>query len=505
MSELKRAVAYLRVSTDKQANKDVDPEGYSIPAQREACQRKAESVGAEIVDEYIDRGESARSADRPALQLMLARLRELADIDYVVVHKVDRLARSREDDVTITLAIRQSGARLVSATENVDETPSGKLLHGIMATIAEFYSGNLATECLKGMTQKAKKGGTPGMAPVGYLNTRQVVDGREVRTVVIDPERAPHVRWAFEAYASSEWTMQTLTEELARRGLRSRAVGKRPSVPVHKSRVNHMLSNPYYIGVVSFRDVEYEGRHEPLISRELFDRVQTVLADHATAGEKRRVHHHYLKGTVWCGSCGCRLCITLAKGRGGQYLYFFCSGRQRRNGCQQKAVTVEWVEAQLATYYQRIQLSPETVTNVRIELGGQLARERAEAERQVVDQEKRVVVLDQERQKLLQAYYADALPIDLFRAEQARITREKAEAERILERNRLEFTALEDAITQAVELAGNCHQDYLEAEPMIRRRFNQAFFERVWVTDQGVSAVALTKPFQALVDAGLGG
>src|SRR6266508_4806512 len=137
---MKTAVIYLRVSTVAQAEKDADPEGYSIPAQREACKRKAEALDAMVVGEYIDRGESARSADRPALQAMLGHLKEQGDVDYVIVHKVDRLARSREDDVGINLMIRKAGAQLVSVSENVDETPSGMLLHGIMASIAEFYS-----------------------------------------------------------------------------------------------------------------------------------------------------------------------------------------------------------------------------------------------------------------------------------------------------------------------------------------------------------------------------
>src|SRR5690625_6951161 len=90
--------------------------------------------------------------------------------NYCIVHKVDRLARNRADDVTIHLALKDAGVMLVSATENIDETPSGMLLHGIMSTIAEFYSRNLANEVSKGMSQKAMTGGTNGKAPIGYLN-----------------------------------------------------------------------------------------------------------------------------------------------------------------------------------------------------------------------------------------------------------------------------------------------------------------------------------------------
>jgi len=111
------------------------------------------------------------------------------------VHKFDRLARNRLDDVENHRRLVEAGVTLVSATENIDETPSGMLLHGIMSSIAEFYSKNRATEFTKGLTQKFETGGTPMRAPIGYLNVRKRDEhGREYRTVEIDPEHAPLVR-----------------------------------------------------------------------------------------------------------------------------------------------------------------------------------------------------------------------------------------------------------------------------------------------------------------------
>ncbi len=161
------AVVYLRVSTKEQAERAGEREGFSIPAQREACYRKAEALGAQVVAEFVDAGESARSANRPELKKMLTFVAD-HKVGFVIVHKVDRLARNRVDDVEINLQLRAAGAQLVSVSENIDETPSGMLLHGIMSSIAEFYSRNLATEAKKGMLQKAKNGGTPGWAPFGY-------------------------------------------------------------------------------------------------------------------------------------------------------------------------------------------------------------------------------------------------------------------------------------------------------------------------------------------------
>ncbi len=147
-----------------------------------------------MVAEFADAGKSARSANRPDLQQMLEYV-ESHQVTYCIVHKVDRLARNRLDDVEIHRRLMAAGVTLVSATENIDETPSGTLLHGIMSSIAEFYSKNLANEVTKGLSQKFATGGTPMRAPIGYLNVRKKDEqGREYRTVDIDPERAPLIR-----------------------------------------------------------------------------------------------------------------------------------------------------------------------------------------------------------------------------------------------------------------------------------------------------------------------
>lgn len=191
--DTQRAVAYIRVSTKEQAERGGRDEGFSIPAQREAIRRAAAEAGAVIVEEFVDAGETATNARRPDLQRMLTYIKSNR-VDLCIVHKLDRLARNRADDVAIHLALKEAGVTLVSVTENINETPTGMLLHGIMSTIAEFYSRNLATEVAKGLQQKAASGGTVTKAPLGYINVRERdAQGREVRTVTVDPNV---LRWS---------------------------------------------------------------------------------------------------------------------------------------------------------------------------------------------------------------------------------------------------------------------------------------------------------------------
>ena len=125
------------------------------------------------------------------------------------------------------------------------------------------------------MTEKARRGGTVNKAPLGYRNIGKLIDNREVRTVEFDTERAPLVAWAFEAYASGEWTLHQLHAELTARGLRTVPTPKRTEKPVPMSRLHGMLQNRYYIGKVNFHDVEYDGLIRPLSRRKRSDESKT--------------------------------------------------------------------------------------------------------------------------------------------------------------------------------------------------------------------------------------
>jgi site-specific DNA recombinase len=493
------AVAYIRVSSKEQAEKGGEAEGFSIPAQREACRRKAVSLQAALIEQFVERGESAKTADRPELQRMLTFVAE-HPVKYVIVHKVDRLARNRADDVAISLAIRQAGAELVSVSENIDQTPSGLLLHGIMASISEFYSRNLATEVIKGTTQKAKNGGTPGHAPTGYLNVRRIENGREVRTIEVDPERGPLMSWAFDAYRTGDWTIRRLLVELTDRGLTTAPSRRGPGKPLTVSHLHKLLRHPYYMGLVRYRGVLYPGKHERLTTPETWQEVQRLLSAKNFAGEKDREHPHYLKGSIYCGQCGARLIVCHAKGRGGTYPYFICIGRQqKRSDCKQRAIRIEVAEAAIAAHYATVQLPEAEVARLRSYLGDEIATLRTGTERDRMVQTRRLRQLEGERKKLLDAHYADAIPLDLLKSEQNRLTAEIANAEGRLAEVEGDFQKAEANLARALTRAGDCAAAYREANDRLRRQFNMAFFKRLLLSDEGEVTAELAPPFDVIL------
>ena len=345
-------------------------------------------------------------------------------------------------------------------------------------------SRNLANEVTKGMTEKAITGGTNGKAPIGYLNvTKRDELGREIRTVEIDETRAPLVRWAFEAYATGNYSTITLHEALIDRGLMSVPTPKRPSKPPVLSAIQKMLSNPYYKGTVSFRGTSYDGMHEPLVPTEVWYRVQAVLNAKQNSGEKTQAHDHYLKGTLYCGVCDSRLILTHAKSRRGViYPYFICAGRHsKRTECERKSMFVPDIEAAVEDYYRRIQIPEHIVTALRTLITDEFDRLHAAAiqERHAHTIERDA--LRNERGKLLQAHYAGAVPVDLLKTEQDRIGRRLAWLDVQIEASSTEYEQAKAHLEDCLALAGDCHKLYMSIDDSLRRICNQAFFEKIWV------------------------
>ncbi len=486
-----RAVAYLRVSTKEQAQ-----EGYSLAAQREACLRFIADRGWMLVDEFCDQGESARTADRPQFQAMLERLAEDRSIRAAVVHKLDRLARNLEDHVAVRARLRKMGVQVCSVSETLEESASGKLVEGILASIAEFYSANLGQEVRKGMGRKASEGIWPTQAAIGYRNVRVSRKGRRGEAIIVpDDEQAPLVRQAFELYATGEWPLTRLHEEMTQRGLRNRAGN-----PIALSKLAVMLKDKIYLGKVVWHSVEYDGIHEPLVTNELFDRVQEVFRLHDLAGERKRRHEHYLRGTVFCASCGSRLCSMIAKGR---FTYFFCLGaHNRRTDCRASYVPEAILERQVEERYQKgIRISELDRKRLAQRLDQEVAsweKGHARFEKEVA---KKLARLEAERERLVRAYCAGAIELDLLKREQQRIADEVAEAEALrLDAERVELAR--EVISVAEELIDLAPGAYACLGAAMRRRYNRAFFEAVHVEDRRVARVTYQEPFAGLLACG---
>ena len=501
-----RAVLYLRVSSKKQVSTDFDPEGISLPAQRVACQRKAEQLGLDVVDEYIEPGVSGtETTKRVAFQEMLERIRTKRDVDHVIIYKLSRLHRNRLDEAFTMAELRKRGVTLLSATEHIDDTPTGRLMQGILSSFNEFRSAEDGADIAYKLGEKAKKGGTISMAPLGYINVGQRVEDREVRTVDFDPERAPLVKLAFELYATGKYSAPELAEELYLRGLRTRATSNRTAKQISVNQLLRILQDPYFIGFVTYKGEVFKGRHQPLITAELFARVQQVVASRST-GERKRIHEHYLKGSLFCGHCHEQertgwMVLANVKGRGDEvYEYFFCRQTQARL-CDSRYAQVPRIEQAVERYWATLRLSPELVAHIRsgiqrtIEHDQKAARE---LHSQLTEELRR---LDVKHENLLDLAEDGQLPKETIRKRLNDITTARKRLTERQERTEHKLAAVLDYIDAAVELLENPGELYLRASDTIRRQLNQAIFKRLYVYIDEVTDAELNAPFADLIEA----
>ncbi len=368
----------------------------------------------------------------------------------------------------------------------------------MLASVNEYHSRNMSDEIKRKTLQKVMDGGTPSVAPLGYKNVGE--GGR--RYVVVDPEPAKLITWCFEADATGEWTVKSLLAEVTARGLKSRGGPNTPKKELSVSQLHRILTKPYYIGIVTYRGVDYAGKHEPIVDQETWDRVQEILASNRN-GLKQREHPHYLKGTIFFGHCNSRLAVTYARSKTGKrYPYYLCLGRhQKRTSCTLRSRPIPIVEAQIEALYERVVLDAEGIEQTGQAVFEELAAEQEHVVKERSRLEERLRRLDDERVKLLQAHYADAVPMDLLRTEQERIATDIASTEKSLLALTGDIVRVEDTIARATHWSTDCRRAYAIASHQDRKLINQAFFKRILLTEDRVVGYKFNEPFAVLMAA----
>ena len=317
------AALYARVSSDRQ---DVD---LSVAAQLRALKDYAKKHGYSVARQYVDEVESGRIADRPQFSKMIEEgSQPNAPFQVILVWKFSRFTRKREHAVAFKSMLRRKGIRVVSITEQADDTPTGRLLEAIIESVDEFYSENLAQEVTRGMRESASRGFfLASRAPFGYKRIK-VKDGvKERPTLEVDPAAAPVVKEIFQSSLMGAG-LKEICKDLNDRGITNR--GRR----WYKSGLAYLLSNEAYTGTAVWgrtskgkkadNPVRVEDAWPALVSRETFGAVQQAMRSRAPKVQRPgRVGSTYLlSGLLKCGVCG-RAYIG-QKAKGGQFAYYIC-------------------------------------------------------------------------------------------------------------------------------------------------------------------------------------
>jgi DNA invertase Pin-like site-specific DNA recombinase len=319
----KRCAVYTRVSTDER----LDQSFNSLDAQREAGQAYIASQRAEgwlpVANDYDDGGYSGGNMERPALKRLMNDI--IADqVDIVVVYKIDRLTRSLTDFARLIEVFERHKVSFVSVTQQFNTTTSmGRLMLNILLSFAQFER-EVTGERIRDKIAASKRKGIwmGGYTPLGY-------EVKERKLAVVEKD-AEIVRRIFERFAQSQ-SVTELSRELVCEGLTTKPVrlkngGTRNGTPMDKKYLSKMLRNPIYVGEICHKGTTYAGQHEPIITRQLWDRVQAILAEDANARMGRTQTRHktdaLLRGLLYDAN-GVKYHITFStKPSGKRYRYY---------------------------------------------------------------------------------------------------------------------------------------------------------------------------------------
>jgi len=409
-----RYFIYARKSTDTE-----DRQVRSIGDQLAELRSLAAKEQIEIVDVLIEK-QSAKIPGRSVFNQMLERI-ESGEATGILAWHPDRLARNAIDggqiihlvDVGKILSLR-------FPTYWFEPTPQGKFMLSIAFGQSKYYVDSLSENVKRAQRQKTAAGIWSWRAPVGYLNDPKS------RTIVVDPSKAPLVRRAFEVYAAGKIAMSRLCKLLKSEGLSGHR-GK----PLSHSQVQHLLGNPFYYGLLRTHGELFEGAHEPLVSKTLFDKVQRAMRNRSKPNPPFRKSYAY-RGLLRCGECGATITMETQKGHN----YLRCTKRVR--ACSQPYLREESLTEQIAEVLRAVSI-PDRWADWLIErLENEHASDGArvqQAKKQVLDE---TCEIDRKLDRLMTAYLDGVIPVTDYRKKKEKllgIKQESKERLALLERD----------------------------------------------------------------------
>jgi site-specific DNA recombinase len=280
---------------------------------------------------------SGTRADRPALQRLLADVRS-GRIQAVVVHKLDRLARSVRIANDLIEEFQRRNIAFVAVADRIDlSTPFGWAAFQVQNVWNELYIKNLSFETSKGHTEKARRGLWVGPVPYGYAR-----DGK----TLIPSADAPVVARIFEWYATGRHSFTSIADQLNALGYRTLDWKTGERRLFGRESIRTLLKNRAYCGYVSSGGVEYQDVHPPLVSEELWQQVNSIRSERTIAGgvvKLAPVDAWVLQGLVYCAACGAKMWIHPSGPKQHRQRNYLCSGRSRRT-CQAPYVHAEPIE-----------------------------------------------------------------------------------------------------------------------------------------------------------------
>ncbi len=400
-NQTKKFFIYARKSTDSE-----DRQVRSINDQIAELKELAKKENLEVVDLLVEK-QTAKKPGRPVFAEMLKRI-EAGEATGILAWHPDRLARNSVDGGQIIYLVDTGIIKeLKFPSFWFENTPQGKFMLQIAFGQSKYYIDSLSENIKRGIRQKLKQGLWPQMAPLGYLNDRNT------KGIIVDKSKARLIKKAFELYSTGNYSLRRLCETINELGLIGR---KNKTLGI--SNYQYLLKNPFYCGLIRYNNELYEGKHEPIITKKLFDKVQEIIQSKSKPN-KKKLKYFVFRGFIRCGECGCLITAETQKGHN----YYHCT--KRKTKCSQKYVREENLAEQINEYIQKVSLPNDWTKNIIAELEKEKSLKVQSSETFAQNLKEKIAVIDAKLERLMNAYLENVISLSEYQENKNKLVQQK--------------------------------------------------------------------------------
>lgn len=325
---MKTAVIYARYSSANQTEQ-------SIEGQVHVCQDYAKRNDILIVDTYVDRAISGTTDNRDEFQRMIKDSAN-KNWEYVIVYKLDRFARNQYAQVDNELKLQKNGVTVLSAMENLQQTPEGRLMKSVLVGMNQYFSEELAQKVARGLHESRMKGHVIGAVSFGYIKENKMLKINENEAIII--------KRIFEEYNSGKTILQIIKifekENITFKGNKF--------IP---QTIRDILHRKLYTGEYTLKGKEYNNIYPQIIDKKLFEEVNAKLSKNAYGCRKANHEVFKLRDKIYCGSCKQKMYPVSAISPTGKHLrYYACYGTKKENNCHTHNMDKEFIEKVVNNY-----------------------------------------------------------------------------------------------------------------------------------------------------------
>ena len=469
-------IAYYRKSTEAE-----DRQLLSLDSQEREALSLAEKHNL-IITKTFKESMSAKSSGRPLFNEMMKMIQS-GKADSIVCWKLDRLARNFIDGGLIIDLLQRGVIKEIQTSEGVHKQGDDVMLMAIKFGMANQYSRNLSVDVKRGNREKLSRGGWPNRAPLGFLNDKAT------RTLVIDPTRAKYIPRAFELYLTGSHGFNDISDILYSEGFRSRTDKK-----VTKSYIQRILSSIFYTGIMERDGKYYQGNHQPLISKETFEKAQDVMSGRSHPKPQRLFFP--LRGFMKCENCGCALTASLKKG----HHYYYCTGNRENCEEHKSYMRENYLYEKVSAIFDGIAFSEG-----KIELMYQAAKERSGNDSAYSDQvlqtlQVQLNSLKTKESLLLDTFLAEQISKELYDGKMLGLHNEKIMIEKqIQEAKSKQPVNVLEPIKKVFLEASRARKEFLDGDDLKKRNILENLCWNLSIKEKTIHTASLKSPFDLML------